>query len=319
MRIYLYELSITFCSERLVASNIERLIRMRSDFDKKTVLTLLDVFGSCITDVFYNHLYDRAIAVHEKTSAGITECYRNAIKDYVNESSTARFYTVLLNSLHYYVRMSTIYNAISYPDCVTLYASLFVPQMYIASLTAEQKINILSMIIRTCVNEFANEIIHEHIGCIIDEHSDPVNVEVLQDAMLKIILKERDRSYDRFIKSQETISQSPPSKQVVKKVQPQAIAKLTDAFKKALTEKLALKKKNIQLTKKNSELVKQCIEIKNLLLTQIASQKEQNQLILALKEQLREQNNLKIDAPLPREKEIADDEDDIFSVQYIEN
>lgn len=293
-------------------------MKTQSTFDQKTILTLLDVFGSCITDVFYNHLYDRAVLVHEKTSTGITECYRQAISDYVNECSSPRFYTVLLNSLHHYLRMSTIYNAISYPDCVTLYSSLFVPQMYIASLTAEQKMNILSMIIGKSIRTFADEIMQEYIGCIIDDHNDPVNVEVLQDSILKIILHERDVSYERFISSQKPQKKVPPSSATVR---PRAMSKLTDAFKKSIAERVSLKKKNCHLIKKNKELVKQCSELKNMLLNQIIIQKDQSKIIDELKTRLcpsaPEQPVLEPKQIVVQEDEYNDDE--LFSVQYVES
>ena len=34
----------------------------------KQVLSLLDIIGSAIVDNFYNHLYDKAIALKEKTN-----------------------------------------------------------------------------------------------------------------------------------------------------------------------------------------------------------------------------------------------------------
>ncbi len=319
---------------------------MPTSFDQRTILSLLDVFGSCITDVFYNHLYDRAIAVHEKTSTGITECYRNVIKEYVQESSSPKFYTILLNSIHYYLRMSTIYNDISYPDFITLYTSLFVPHMYVASLSAEQKINIVSMIIGSCVNEFASEINQEHIRCIIDDHNDPVNVEVLQDAILKIIIKQRDLNYNRFIESQKTIKNKNETRKTEPSNQKQknnahalAMAKLSSAFKKSVLDKSTLKKKNNALTKQNKILVNKFNEIKTLLLNQLAYQKEQSNYISLLQSQLKSNNTVstndqtnsnesqqnqsnmvsEMNSSSPSYDTIYDsaDGDDLFSVQYV--
>ncbi len=298
--------------------------------DDKTILSLLDVSGSCIVDIFYNHLYDRAIAVHEKTSNGITECYRNAIASYVKERTTPRFYTVLLNSIHHYVRMSTIYNDISYTDCIFLYSSLFIPQMYANSLTNEQRINLLSMILGNVIQDFADEILQQHIAVIIDDHNDPINIEILQDSILKIMVNHRNNSYERFIKSQKeqtSVKKSNVSKKSL--VQSKAINKLTDAYKKCVTDRVSLKKKNIVLQQRNKELTQQFNELKSLFLTQISAQKEQTKLIEQLKSQLelklaqRDSNELKnfeepniLTTTYPEDEE---DDDQLFSVQYIES
>lgn len=307
--------------------------------DEKTVLTLLDVYGSCITDVFYNHLYDRAIAVHEKTQeTSLTECYRRVITEYIQETSSARFYTVLLNSLHHYVRMSTIYNDISYPDTITLYTGMFVPQMYIASLTADQKMNILSMVMKNSVTAFANEIMEEHISCIIDDHGDHTNIEVLQDAILKILLHERETNYKAFVESQRPTKKSSSSKKVssstkktivaksspveepAPKVSPQTLVKLSNAFKKSVNERMSLKKRNLQLTKKNKLLIKQFEELKVMFLSQIKLQKEQTKIIEELKEQMKQphDSNDTVDILTEPVDTTAEFDDDIFSVQYVE-
>lgn len=317
-------------------------MRSNNQFDEKTILTLIDVFGSCITDVFYNHLYDRAIAIHEKTSKSVTECYKQVIIDYVNEQTSSRFYTVLLNSLHHYVRMSTIYKEITYSDCVTLYSSLFVPQMFIASMTSEQKINLLSFVIKNTISQFSHEILNEHLGAIIDDHTDPVNVEVLQDCILQILLQERDASYNRFVASQKSKTSQPKQKAHKsakaeaskpvgnKKASTQALLKLSNAFKQSINERAALKKKNSSLTKKNAALANQFTELKTMFLKQIESHKEQASIIDALKKQVTAlQNAAATKEEIPSNSTIVDEEptevintdafdDGLFSVEYVE-
>lgn len=332
----------------------------QSKCDEKTVLTLLDVFGSCITDIFYNHLYDRAIAIHEKVqNKSLTECYRQVIKDYVEESSSPRFYTLLLNSLHHYVRMSTIYNTISYPDCITMYASMFVPQMYMASLTADQKMNILSMIMKNAVTSFANEIMDDHISCIIDDHGDHTNIEILQDAILKMLLQQRESNYQTFMNSQnnkvskttskknvsrdvsrDTATHKPSaSQEVAPKALPQSLVKISNAFKKSVKDRMLLKKQNLQLNKKNKQLIQQFQELKTMFLSQLEVQKEQTKLVNELKERLESKVELGFKSKSESDSDSESSEpksggvslvernpssyvneydDDIFSVQYVE-
>lgn len=303
-------------------------MKNQSKIDDKTLLSLLDVSGSCVVDVAYNHLYDRAIAVHEKTNASLTDCYRRALLDYVEERKSPRFFTILLNSLHHYTRMSTIYNDISYQDCINLYSSLFIPQMYIPSLTFDQKLNLLTMIFGETIKLFVDKIIEQHISCIIDDHNDPINVEILQDCVLKILLNQRATTYDKFIESQK--KPSAESKKNSEK-QPQALMKITDAYKKALNERMSLKKRNTQLLKKNKALIKQFEDLKKMFLSQLSIQKDQTKIIQELKTKLENIDQQSITANMtssmtqtenPMEKqstfESTYEDEDLFNVRFAE-
>ncbi len=289
-------------------------------------LTMLDVCGSCITDIVYNFLFDKAIAVHEKTSIGLTEAYRQALAEYVNESNNPKFYSVLLNTLHHYVRMSTVFNTISYPDCVSMYAGLFVPKMYVNSLTNDQKLNILTMILGNTTREFIEQIKNNYIGCIIDDHQDPGNIEILQDCILKIILTQRNINYDKFIQSQTPLSPTKPEKcaPVKKNINKHVLVKLTSAFKKSVAKNTAIEKRNKALVKKNKQLANQFNELKQMFLEQIAVQKQQSIIIEGLKQQIAKK-------PVDDIKDSDDAEetvssvnedihvDDMFNIQYIDN
>lgn len=285
---------------------------MKASSDQKTVLSMLDVVGSTIVDIFFNHLFDRSIAMHEKTSRGLAECYRTAIIDYTKESGSPKFYSILLNSIHHYTRMSTIYTDITYQDCITLYSSMFIPQMYVNSLTIEQRVNILSMILGNVVRAFGGEIIQSHIAVIVDDHSDPTNVEVLQDCILEILLKERDTSYEKFIQSQK------PNKKVAvaKPKQQKPILKFVDAYKKSVGERAVLKKKNSALERKNKAITQQFEELRSMFLKQIVVQKEQTRVIQELQQQAQESQQAQ--ELQQAQSTYADDDDGLFSVQYVE-
>lgn len=277
----------------------------------ETVLTLLDISGSCITDIFYNHLYDRAIATHEKSGKGLTECYRQAISNYVKESNAPQFFTVILNSIHHYTRISTIHRSISYPDCITLYSGLFVPHMYVCSLTFDQKVNILSMVLGNVVRLFSEEIIQRHLTLIIDDHSDCVNVEILQDEILKLMLFERQQSYDRFIQSQKPNKPKKATKAPLT-INTKAMSKLSDAFKKSISDRVVLRKKN-------KALVAQFEELKAMFLNQIVIQKAQASAINDLKKELVAAHKNTMATRSPTIEHEHENDDDLFSVQYVEN
>lgn len=310
--------------------------------NENTVLTLLDVCGSCITDIVYNILFDRAIAIHDKTGKGVAESYRQVIADYIKESNTPKFHSLLLNTIHHYVRMSTVFNTISYPDCISMYASLFVPNMYSKSLTSDQKLNILTMILGNTVREFCNKVLVQYIKCIVDEHQDPINVEILQDAILQIIITQRKGSYDKFIASQ--VEHNPVVKptgkiidkecKTVSKASTVQLTKLTDAFKKSIAKKSAVEKKNKLLIKKNNQLMKQFNELKGMFLKQINLQKEQATIIDELKKQLVSKTKKELTSPKQikasdndmdeeygfkldtDEPDVETDDDKMFDIQY---
>lgn len=266
-------------------------------------------------------MYDRAITVHEKTSRGLTECYRQSIQDYMSESKDSHFYRVLLNSLHHYVRMSTIYTDISYTKCIDMYASLFAPQMYSNSLTTDQRVNLLSMILKNTVHALVTDIMQQHIGCIIDDHTDATNIEILQDVALKVLINQRESSYDRFIRAQKKGGANKDSKtNKTAFFESQAMARLNAALKKFVAERSILKKKNETLVAQNNNLVNQFNDLRTMFLVHIQTQKDQVKLIAQLKTQLQQlqQSPAPVITAEVYEEDSEDFDDALFRVQYVE-
>lgn len=219
--------------------------------NEKTIISLLDVFGSTLVDITYNHMFDRAIHMKDKSGKSLTECYKISIVNYLKEAITPQGYKMLLNTLHHYTRLTTIHKSISLADCLELYIHCFVPQMYVQSLNENQKHDVLSLIFRNTVDKFCKEILTEHLQMIIDEHLDPSNAEILQDTVLKILWTQRELSHKKFIDSQKkTNGPSSTPKQTKNK----AIIKLTQSYKNSVEECVALKRKNNKLLKKFKEL-----------------------------------------------------------------
>lgn len=272
-----------------------------------TERTMLDVCGSFITDIIYNTLHDSAISMHDKAGMGIAEAYRCALDTYISASNTPKFYSDMLTNLFHFVRHSTVFNNIEYTECISMYASFFVPSMYVASMTSDQKLNILTMVLGNTLREFVAKVKRQYIGFIIDNHNDPANIEILQDAILEILLRQRSQSYDRFIQSQRKPVEAP------KTINQKSLVKLSTAFKKSIAKKNSLEKSNAALRKKNEQLTKHFEELKKMLLQQIAGQKEQNRVIEELKKQLSDRQ--------PVENKIEDesgiDESDFMLNEYI--
>lgn len=296
---------------------------------QKKILSLLDVLGSTIVDIFYNHMYDRAISMKEKTENNITTCYCTAITEYVKTSDSPEFYKTLINSIHYYTRVSTIYSDLSFIDCINLYASLFIPEVYIQSLTEKQKHDILSMVLRDTIKSFSNELLSNYLSLIIDEHQDPTNISLLQDIILKELVKHRDVSYSRFIKcetpnkKQIEVNKTSPKKSIglpkIVKTQ-KTLTKLNRLYKQSLDDKNKLKSKNTELQNKYKSLVDQCKDLQSMLLSQIALYKDKEVELNIIKKKSNQSNNQRqLQESSSNNKTVSFDDDHISSIELSVN
>ncbi len=260
---------------------------------QKKVLSLLDVIGSTIVNIFYNHMYDRAIFMKDRTGKAITECYKQAIIDYVNTSNTQEFYKLIMNTIVYYTHISTVYSDISFTDCINLYSGLFVPDVYNNSLTEKQKHDVLFMVLRNSIKVFSENLIEHHLSLIIDEHQDPTNLAVLQDSILKELVKNRDIIYNQFIQSSKQKKSSKnfkkdkkdkkaSSKRPVPKKTQTTLLKISNLYKKAVEERTTLKHKYtdlqhkyMDLSDKTKQLQETCIQQMKILKEILANQKKE--------------------------------------------
>lgn len=291
---------------------------------QKKVLSLLDVLGSTIVDIFYNHMYDRAIAMKERTEQNITACYKKAISDYVATRTSPEFYKMLINSIHYYTRISTIYSDLSFVDCINLYSSLFIPEVYIKSLTEKQKHDMLSMVLRETIKSFSEKLLSDYLSVIIDEHDDPSNIPLLQDSILKELIKHRDHSYSRFISCEQKPVQKKPSgvkletrTTVVAPKAQKTLTKISKLYKKTLDDKNRLKEKHMDLQLKYKSLVDQTKDLQNMLLNQIKLYKDQEVELDAIKKN-HTVTQIKTVEPFSPSTDSIDFDDGLFAVQYNE-
>jgi hypothetical protein len=282
-------------------------------FDENKARSLMDVIGSSVVDIVYNHMYDKAVIIHQKTQNGIAECYRTSICEYINDIGTAKFYNTLLNTLHHFTRYSTSMATIAYTDCIDLYSSLFIPQMYIRSLTSEQRLNYLSMVLGKVIKEFCNIVLQSHLRSIIDDHMDPINIEVLQDEILQLFLEEREHSIDEFIRSQKQEAQTIEAEKDNSSIKPKSISKIAEAFKKSINEITILKKKNTKLMKQNAILVNQLKQAKNILLSQIEAYKDQTYRL----DQLKLKQSELVSSTETKEETKEDDNDEEYDEEHL--
>lgn len=301
---------------------------------QKKVLSLLDVLGSTIVDIFYNHMYDRAIAMKERTEHNITACYKTAISEYVDTRASPEFYKTLINSIHHYTRVSTKFSDLSFVDCINLYSSLFIPEVYFRSLTEKQKHDMLSMVLRETIKSFSDQVLSDYLAVIIDEHDDPTNIPLLQDCILKELIKHRDHSYSRFINCEKKPVIKKPTTGVKLETRTSVVApkaqktltKISKLYKKALDEKNRMKAKHIDLQVKYKSLVDQSKELQSMLLNQIKLYKDQEVELDAFKKSVANttaQSSLGVNAQAPKSlspnvshADTFEYDDGLFAVEY---
>jgi hypothetical protein len=280
------------------------------DLHQKKIISLLDILGSTIVDVFYNHLHDTAILIKEKTGNNLTICYRKAISDYVSSRDTPEFYKKLINSIHYYMRVSTIYSNISFVDFINQYASIFMPEVYMKSITEARKHDTLSLVLRDTIKTFSDKILSDYLILIIDEHQDPTNILLLQDCILTELVNQREKIYDKFISSEHKEKKHKKSGLKLNKIMKtkKTITKLNRLYSQTVEDKNNLKRKNTELQTKYKALVEQTKDLQQMLLNQINMYKMQEAELYKLKNVPKQ--IVAISTP------HVDDYDSIFDVKY---
>ncbi len=238
---------------------------MNNNLDNQTI-SLLDIIGSSIINIYYNHLYDKAIYLKEKNNKSITDCYKCSIKDYVENIDNSKFYTTLLQSIHFYTSVSTCYNDISYIQCINLYSKLFIPDQYHLSMTEKQKNNVLFMILKNSILKFTEKILSNYLNVIIDDHNNRDNIVELQDVSLRIILQEREDNYRKFVRLDTQKNTPNPVNKV--------LINLSDKYRKCVTDYNDLTIKYNDIKTKHTNLIDNIKQLQELCLHQIQLHKK---------------------------------------------
>ncbi len=248
--------------------------------EDKEVLSFLDIIGSAVVDNFYNHLYDKAIHLKERSNSSITECYRIAIGAYLKNDDSSMFYKNLIESIQFYTKMTTCYDDISYVQCINMYARLFVPDQYFASMTESQKTNILFMILKESIKEFSVKVVSSFASSIIDDHLNSDNVVMMQNSFLEILMRNRANSYSKFIQVEKASKPKPSIKGVKSN---QSIINFAKKYKQCVTDYDVLKKKYNSLKSRYDELSSKGKDIQQMFLDQINKHKKTESELEAVK------------------------------------
>jgi hypothetical protein len=150
-------------------------------------------------DIFYNHLYIEAKKYKALgTVASITEGYKHTLNAFLRSLDKPILYKKSIVGLHHYYT-SIGYGSMSFAKCIDKLTYEFVPTDYYESLSSTQKMGVLRLILNQTIKDFIRKIVTEHMSKIIDFHTEPENVRILQDEFINILISAREGMYQRFV------------------------------------------------------------------------------------------------------------------------
>lgn len=234
-------------------NNRERIFD-RNNYQKKTI-DCFEVLGAYFVDIFYNHLFIEGKKLRtNKSVSSITEGYKHALNAFLQGIENPKSYKKILVGIHSFF-ISSGFTNMSFSECIERVTEEFIPKDYYESVSKQQKISILKLVICQSNKTFVEKLVKNFLRLVIDTHSDSDNIRVLQDAFIDILMLERENIYHRFVTTTKTTPQSA------------LVEAMQNEIKKLCKEKFELKKlttslKQIIINKEN-DLCKKCEVIDN--------------------------------------------------------
>lgn len=220
-------------------NNHERILD-RSQYSKKSLDTF-EILAAYFIDIYYNHLFIEGKKLRtNKSVTSITEGYKHALNAFIQGIENPKSYKKILVGIHSFF-LSSGFTSISFPDCIEKITEEFIPKDYYASVSKQQKISILKLIIGQANKVFIERLVKNFLKLVIDTHSDADNIRVLQDVFIDILMIERENIYHRFISTQTKNDRAAPQTALVEAMQ--------NEIKKLCGEKFELKKLTTSLKK----------------------------------------------------------------------
>lgn len=168
----------------------------REHYDKK-LLTVFELVGSCLMNIYYNDLFIMATKYNNKKS--ITDEYISKITIFTEAVKKDRVnYKKIILRIHSYFIDKTKFGSMTLQQFEDKYISSFVPEEYFGNMDKKQKDNLLHKIFCSIISEFSALCVKK-IRVIIDNRGKEVYIHMLQDALLDIHLKERETIIAKFI------------------------------------------------------------------------------------------------------------------------
>jgi hypothetical protein len=171
----------------------------RSNYSKRTIDTF-EIISSYFIDIYYNHLYIEAKKLKTNRHVkSITDGYKHALNAFLQGIENPKLYKKTLMGIHNY--FSTTGINLTFSECLERINEAFIPKDYISSVSKQQKLAVLQLVINNSNKSFIQKLVRDFLGSIIDNHEDVDNIRILQDEFIDILIIERENIYNRFIVS----------------------------------------------------------------------------------------------------------------------
>lgn len=171
-----------------------------------STINTFELLGGYVINVFYNNMYDKAREIHSSGKiSSVTEAYKVVCRGYLaNFTREDLFKSTLKNIFEYYNRHNPV-PILKYSEWVDSITREFVPHDFWPSLSVQQKDHILGMLIEAIFKGFVTVIISpQSLQLVIDNHLNSENIPFFQDQMLTVMIEQRERMYQKFIKPLQT-------------------------------------------------------------------------------------------------------------------
>lgn len=223
---------------------------------QKKTLDTFEIITAYFVDIFYNHLFLEAKKLRTNKSVdSITEGYKHALNAFLQGIENPKLYKKTLVGIHSFF-ISSGFNSITFAECIERITMEFIPKNYYSTVSNQQKISILKLVICQSNKAFVENLVKKFLSMIIDNHNEPDNIRVLQDKFIDILMLERENLFNRFVSTQKNVKSSPHNA-------------LTEAMqneiKKLCKEKFELKKLTTDMKKiilkKETELQNSLVQL----------------------------------------------------------
>lgn len=179
----------------------------RSKYSKRTLDTF-EILAAYFIDIYYNHLYIEAKKLRTNgTVHSVTEGYKHTLNAFLHGVENPKLYKKTLIGIHGFFLDAGI-SSISFAECIERITEEFIPKDYYDSVTKQQKISILKLVICQSNRVFIEKLVRKHLFMIIDYHNDADNIRLLQDEYIDVLIMERQGVYHRFISTQTKTNKS---------------------------------------------------------------------------------------------------------------
>jgi hypothetical protein len=208
--------------------------------------------------MIYNSLYKEAKKLKVNgTVPSVTEGYKHALNAFLQSLDNNKLYKKSVIGIHHYF-LAIGFGTISFQKCLDKLVGEFVPTDYFTSLSSQQKMGVLRMVLNQSLKMLIKKIVESHMSKIIDYHKEKDNARLLQDEFIDCLIMAREGMYQRFIKTQTKTNKNENINRALGEKMQTEIKKLTTEKYKYLQYINILKQahaKQKDMYNKQSELV----------------------------------------------------------------